>query len=188
MVKLFNVTTPVALIDTDTVMGLELIVPSSKVTVVGVAMPSPLMPAVATDRVQGLTVNVLPCARGWLGAKLDCDTVKMHDPKVMEPDAVPSAELMANEGVVPLPESFRDVAEVVPKAGTPVLKSKLLSSTLLTNVAPVCGVISAERLLLAMGAGESCPLSLLPPQADSKALPLKTRQARETLLNFMKNP
>ena len=185
MVKLLTVTTPVALIDTDMEIGLELIVPSSKVRVVGTAMPLPLIPTVATIRLHGLMVSVLPCAKGEVAAKLDLATVKMHEPKFMVPDAEPSAELMSNEGAAPLPDSFRDVADVVPKPGTPELNSKLLSSTLFTNAVPVCGVISAERLLLAIGGGD--PLSpLLPPQADSKALPLKIRQARETLLKIIK--
>ena len=49
MVKLFTVTTPVALIVTETETGLELMVPSSKVTVEGAAMPSPLRPPVPFD-------------------------------------------------------------------------------------------------------------------------------------------
>jgi len=49
MVELFTVTTPVALIDTDTEMGLELTVSSRKMTLAGVVMKSPLMPAVPFD-------------------------------------------------------------------------------------------------------------------------------------------
>jgi hypothetical protein len=79
------------------------------------------------------------------------------------------------------------VADVVPKEGTPELKPKLLSSTPLTTAAPDCGLMAADVLVEAIGAGESDPL-LLPPQATSKALPLKTRQARENLLKFIKNP
>ena len=67
----------------------------------------------------------------------------------MPPDAVPSVELMANEGAAPVPESFSDVGVVVPKEGIPALKAKSLSSTLLTTAAPVASVMAAEILLLA---------------------------------------
>ena len=99
----------------------------------------------------------------------------------MAPVAVPSLELMLNEGDAPEPERVSDVAEVVPKDGTPLAKLKLLSSTACTTAAPVVGLIAADVLVFATSAAGAGLLSP-PPHAARRMVPDTNIAAKEILL------
>ena len=166
-VEPFTVTTPVELTDTVTDTGLELVVPSTRNTLAVAEVPSAFTPAVATLSVHGLTVTLLPSARGVPEGKVDVATVKMHEPYVMAPDAVLTPEVRLKEGVAPDPESVSDVADVVPKDGTPLAKVKSLPSTPCTTAAPVVGLIAAAVLVVATSGTGVSALSP-PPHAASR--------------------
>ncbi len=61
----FTVTTPAELTDTGTETGLDVLVPNTKDTVDVDEVSLAFNLAVSTDKVHGLTVTVLPAARGW---------------------------------------------------------------------------------------------------------------------------
>ena len=79
--ELFTVTTPGGLIVSWTETGLELVVPSTKVTLAADTLSSATTPRVATDSAQGLTVTVLLAAKSWFAGKVESlPMVKRHEP------------------------------------------------------------------------------------------------------------
>ncbi len=64
---------------------------------------------------QGLTVMVLPTAKGDDASKVDEVIVKMHEPKVVVPVAVLPPDEMVNAGVAEVSLNATVVVDVVPK-------------------------------------------------------------------------
>jgi len=176
----FTVTTPVELIDTVTATGLELIVPNCSVTVEVDEPPLACTPAVPIDSEHGLTVTFLPEARGEVAGKVDAATSKIHEPYFITPVAVPSVELILNEGVAAEPKRLSDVVEVVPKDGKPLAKPKLLSSTPCTTAAPVVGLMAADVLVVATSAPGAGVLS--PPPHAARNIELDINMAAKEIL------
>jgi hypothetical protein len=177
----FTVRTPVGLIDTTTGTPLDVVPLSTKEAVVFCELPSAGKPAVATVRSHGLTVNRLPSSRGP-EVKGDEVTLKMHEPYVMVPDARRPPEAMLKVGVAPEPESVSVVVDVVPNAGTPLAKVKVLFSIACTAEGPVAELIGTTVLAAATGGADV--LSLLPQAASNMLAPI-TMPAKANLTNFI---
>ena len=80
-VELPTVTTPVGLIDTVTVTGVELVAPNCRVTVEDTGVPLLERPLVATSSSHRVTViGCPPTARGLPVGNVDWVILKMHEP------------------------------------------------------------------------------------------------------------
>jgi hypothetical protein len=158
-----TVTVPFSAISTVRSLDTEALLPRTKDTARATAFSLDRRPAVLTVMLQGLTVTVLPRARGDEAGKVDVVTVKMHEPNPRLPLAEPSEELTLKLEAL---FSVTVVAEVVPKLDTPDEKTKGSAVTPATELA----VTAAVTLL---DATNVCGSSPPPPHAANMAAAAK---------------
>lgn len=92
-------------------------------------------------------------------------TLKMHEPKVITPVAVPLGVTMLKAGVVDVSVSVTVVVPVVPNSGTPLGKTK----GRLASAAALAAVTGTVKLLLAYWRGAAGAGASDEPQATSNA-------------------
>lgn len=138
-----------------------------------------LAPEVAAVNEQGFTVTLLPAASGELAGKVDVVIVKMHEPKVVGPDAAKPSALIANAGVAELLVKASVVGVVVPKAGTPVVNEKGWFTTEAAVVAVTAAVVLLVEVVVVTG------VELPPPPQAARAA--ETSTVRNNLLALIMN-
>lgn len=116
---------------------------------------------------QGSTVRILPKASGDIGGKVDAVILKMHEPKVVVPDAAFPCELIANAGDADAAVNTRVVGAVVPKAGTPAAKVNGACTTAAATDGDAFRVASAAAT--STGAGSPPPPTSPPPPPPPQA-------------------
>lgn len=96
--------------------------PSTRATLLDSACPLAAWPCVFTVILQGSTVRMFPTPSGDGGGKVDATILKIHEPKVVVPEAALPCEVMANVGDAESVVNTRVVVAVVPNEGTPAGK------------------------------------------------------------------
>ena len=94
--------------------------------------------------------------------------VKMHEPKVVGPDAVAPPALMANAGVAAVLVNANVVGVVVPKAGTPDEKAKGWFTTAAEVLAVTAAVVLLVDVVVVTG------VELPPPPQAARAAETRT--------------
>src|SRR6478609_4627349 len=120
---------------------------------------------------QGLTVKVLPSARGECAGNVDEAILKMHEPKVVAPIAVLPPDVTVKAGIGDVSLNVTVVADVLPNEVTPEGNENAVLTTAPVTAGDTATVVSAIAT-----AGASLP-PLPPPHA------LKTAAAA-TASNF----
>ena len=164
-------TPPLLVTVTVTGAGEEVRPPKAKVAVVVMVPVVPsvtVLPAVLAANSQGLTVIVVGAT---MPGTVEVVTLKMHEPKLIVPVAVPVPDATEKAGVV-VPaagaENLTVVAAVVPNAGTPAGKVKPVVAAVKAAVATVAVV--GEMVTLGTSANAIVAgVELPPPQATSAA-------------------
>lgn len=159
-------------------IGLEGVVPKTRTTSREAGMPLALAPLVLAFMLHGFTLTTLPRANGDSAGKVEAVTVKIHDPKVVTPDAVLPLLVIVKAGVALLlvkatvvgPARVTGVAlAVLSVPEKPLLKVATIGAAFVvagTKAATLVAVTAAVISAFATGtvAGES-----LPPQAANAA-------------------
>ena len=180
MVSPLITTEPLALITTGRFSPDEFKVPNTNFTSRSLADPLALPPDVATFNEQGLTRTSSPTASFEPAGNVDAVIVKMHEPKVVRPDAVRPPALMANAGVAVALVKASVVGVVVPKSGTPPAKVKGVFTTAAATLVVTAAVVLLVEVLVATGVE-------LPPPPPQAARAAETSTARNNLLALIMN-
>ena len=144
----------------------EVGVTSLSTTVRGTATPLAVTPVVVAVRVQGLNVRTSPTSSPEPGAKLVAVTVKMHDAKVVGPDAVFTPLVMVKVGVAPANEM------VVAPVMLPKPAGKLATAA---GVVTKAGTVKAVTLAVVFVAATFTGAGSLPPPPPPQAASAATR-------------
>lgn len=94
---------------------------------------------------------MLPTPSGDSGGKVDDTILKIHEPKVVVPEAELPCEVMANAGAAEAVVNTRVVAAVVPNEGTPAGKVNGACTTADATDGDALKVASAAAIGTGMG-------------------------------------